>query len=261
MLGRTAAGLFWMARLLERAENTSRLVEAGFRMALTRSQSGEEEWRSVLVTAGCCDAYLQRHETIQGEKVADFALRDRTNPSSVISALHAARENARMTRTALTREMWEAINDFWMAVRDVLKVAGRRFPGTPILIAQTLVQGDEAPAQVARAIRRVAGAPRSPAIGAERRARRRRRRGGGGLAPDRRRRRRFGDADLWARDGHGDAAQCGVRLLAVAPPAGPRALGGGGGALGGGGAARAKGADDAQRGARIDGVARQRAIY
>lgn len=45
------------------------------------------------------------------------------------------------------------------AVRDVLKVAGRRFPGTPILIAPTLVQGDEAPAQVARAVRRVADAP------------------------------------------------------------------------------------------------------
>ena len=41
MLGRTASGLFWMARLLERAENTSRLVEAGFRMALTRTQPGE----------------------------------------------------------------------------------------------------------------------------------------------------------------------------------------------------------------------------
>ena len=65
MLGRTASGLFWMARLLERAENTSRLVEAGFRMALTRSQPGEEEWRSVLVTAGCCDAYLERHDAIE----------------------------------------------------------------------------------------------------------------------------------------------------------------------------------------------------
>lgn len=123
MLGRTASGLFWMARLLERAENTSRLVEAGFRMALTRTQPGEEEWRSVLVTAGCCDAYLARHDTITGDKVADFALRDRSNPSSVMSTLHAARENARMTRTALTREMWEAINDFWMAVRDALKRA------------------------------------------------------------------------------------------------------------------------------------------
>jgi uncharacterized alpha-E superfamily protein len=123
MLGRTASGLFWMARLLERAENTSRLVEAGFRMALTRTQPGEEEWRSVLVTAGCYDAYLARHDTITGEHVADFALRDRSNPSSVMSTLHAARENARMTRTALTREVWEAINDFWMVVRDALKRA------------------------------------------------------------------------------------------------------------------------------------------
>ncbi|MEE2922616.1 MAG: alpha-E domain-containing protein [Pseudomonadota bacterium] len=121
MLGRTASGLFWMARLLERAENASRLVEAGFRMALTRTQPGEEEWRSVIVTAGCCDSYLARHESISGGKVADFVLRDRSNPSSVMSALHAARENARMTRTALTREMWEAINDFWLAVQAALK--------------------------------------------------------------------------------------------------------------------------------------------
>lgn len=121
MLGRTAAGLFWMARYLERAENTARLVEAGYRMALTRSQSGEEEWGSVITTAGCRDSYLERHETIRGEKVTDFTLRDRNNPVSVVSALFSARENARMTRTALTREVWEAINDYWMAVRDALK--------------------------------------------------------------------------------------------------------------------------------------------
>ncbi|MFK7898374.1 MAG: exodeoxyribonuclease VII large subunit [Myxococcota bacterium] len=44
------------------------------------------------------------------------------------------------------------------AVRDVLKVASRRFPATPLLIAPTLVQGEEAPAQVAAAIERVAQA-------------------------------------------------------------------------------------------------------
>ena len=69
-------------------------MEAGFRMALTRSQPGEEEWRSVLVTAGCHDTYRARHDMIDGAKVADFALRDRSNPSSVLSTLHAARENA-----------------------------------------------------------------------------------------------------------------------------------------------------------------------
>ena len=123
MLGRTASGLFWMARYLERAENTARLVEAGFRMALTRAESGDEEWGSVITTARCKDAYLERYETIRPEKVIDFVLRDRSNPGSVISVLHLARENARMTRTALTRDMWEAINDFWMSVRDALKRA------------------------------------------------------------------------------------------------------------------------------------------
>ena len=123
MLGRSAVGLCWMARVQERAKDNSGLVEACCRMAITGTQPGEEEWRSVRGAAGWCDAYMGRHDTIRGDKVADFALRDRSDPSSVMSTLHAARENARMTRTALTREMWEAINDFWMAVRDALKRA------------------------------------------------------------------------------------------------------------------------------------------
>ncbi|MEZ5985207.1 MAG: alpha-E domain-containing protein [Hyphomonas sp.] len=130
MLGRTAAGLFWLARYLERAENTSRLAEAGFRMALTRAESDTEEWQSVITTAGCRESYLQKHETIRSDKILDFVLRDKENPNSVLCALHAARENARMTRTALTREVWEAINDAWMSVRDALRrpVAERELP-------------------------------------------------------------------------------------------------------------------------------------
>ena len=53
MLGRSANGITWMARYLERAENTARLLEVGFRMALTRGgDAAREEWRSVLVTTG-----------------------------------------------------------------------------------------------------------------------------------------------------------------------------------------------------------------
>ena len=51
MLGKTAGGLYWMFRLLERAENTARLIEAGFRIALTRSTDNESEWKSVVSTA------------------------------------------------------------------------------------------------------------------------------------------------------------------------------------------------------------------
>ena len=50
------------------------------------------------------------------------------------------------------------------AIRDVLQVASRRFPATPILIAPTLVQGDSAPDQIAQALARVAEMPDVDAI-------------------------------------------------------------------------------------------------
>lgn len=50
------------------------------------------------------------------------------------------------------------------AIRDVLKVASRRFPATPILISPTLVQGDSAPEQIAAALSRLAAFPDVDAI-------------------------------------------------------------------------------------------------
>ena len=140
MLGRTASGLFWMGRYLERAENTAGLVEAGFRLALTRAQGGEEEWGSVLTTAGVRKAYCERHDSISGALVTEYLLRHKENTGSVSSILHAARENARMTRTALTREVWEAINEFWLSGKEAL----RRSPGEsdlPSLLAQIRQHG------------------------------------------------------------------------------------------------------------------------
>ncbi len=122
MLGRTANGVFWMARYLERAENTARLLEAGFRMALTRDQvASHEEWRSVITTVGASWAYEAAHGTdYSGDRVWNFLLRDKANPGSVLAMIEGARTNARAVRTALTREVWEAVNESWMALREVL---------------------------------------------------------------------------------------------------------------------------------------------
>lgn len=121
MLGKTAAGLFWMFRFLERSENIARLVDAGFRIALTRLASAEDEWASVIATAGVRDAYLERYPEYKAASVVDFLLRDRSNPSSVMSVIDAARSNARLVRTALTREAWEATNECWMTVKALLQ--------------------------------------------------------------------------------------------------------------------------------------------
>lgn len=128
MLGKTAGGLFWMFRYLERSENTARLIEAGFRIALTRP--GAEEWASVLKTAAADQAYAAAHGAVEQAKVIDFLLRDASNPSSVMSSYAQARQNARLVRTAITREVWEAVNEAYMGLKQRLArpVAERDLP-------------------------------------------------------------------------------------------------------------------------------------
>jgi uncharacterized alpha-E superfamily protein len=120
MLGRTAGGLYWMFRYLERAEAVSRLIEAGFRIALTRSAAAEGEWASVVATAGAREAYLKTDSSFAAAPVIDFLLRDSANPSSVLSSIETARNNARLVRTALTREVWEATNESWLGLKSAL---------------------------------------------------------------------------------------------------------------------------------------------
>ncbi len=120
MLGKTAGGLYWLFRHLERSENTARLVETGFRIALTRADGTDDEWTSVLQTAAVDQIYAQLHGDIDQAKAIDFLLRDETNPSSVLTAISAARQNARLTRTHLTREVWEAVNDGYMILKETL---------------------------------------------------------------------------------------------------------------------------------------------
>lgn len=114
MLGRSAEDLFWMARYMERAENMARLLEVGHRLILLPHESGEEEWRSTLRSAGCEAGYVERHGTFETPRVVDYLLVDRENPSSVLSCLAAARLNARAQRTAITRDMWESMNSAWI---------------------------------------------------------------------------------------------------------------------------------------------------
>ncbi len=120
MLGKTAGGLFWMFRYLERSENIARLVNAGFRIALTRFDAADDEWASVVETTGVKTLYLEQHQQFDAASVIDFLLRDKTNPSSVISVVEAARNNARLVRASLTREVWEATNNCWMTLKSAL---------------------------------------------------------------------------------------------------------------------------------------------
>ncbi|MBB5700917.1 putative alpha-E superfamily protein [Ochrobactrum daejeonense] len=135
LLGRTANGLYWMFRYIERAENMARLVDAGLRMALTKTSDAPEEWSSVAVSAGANHGFSAKYDNYNAANVADFLLRDTDNPSSVMACFETARSNARMVRTALTREAWESVNEAWMSLKKSL-CKPLREPDLPQLLDQ-----------------------------------------------------------------------------------------------------------------------------
>ncbi len=110
-----------MSRYVERAENMARLAEVGFRVALTPDASAghQEDWRSMLTSAGVIDAFMERHGEISQDAALDFLLFDPDNPSSVRACMRAARTNARTVRTSITRDMWEAMNTTYLAFEAI----------------------------------------------------------------------------------------------------------------------------------------------
>ncbi len=120
MLGRTAGGLFWAFRYLERSDNVARLIDAGLDMAQSPASEVEDVWKSVLTTAGVHDDYQTANGGYEPSKVINFLLGDPDHPASVLSMIEAARNNARMVRTALTRETWEATNECWLRLSEAL---------------------------------------------------------------------------------------------------------------------------------------------
>lgn len=123
MLSRTADHLFWMARYVERAENTARLLGVNVLAALL-PQSPEDAERGWRATLGICElqpAYDARYGQLTPSDVLDFMVRDPANPSSIYSCLRAARENARAVRGTLTTELWETHNDTWLELERQLR--------------------------------------------------------------------------------------------------------------------------------------------
>ncbi|SIQ98139.1 alpha-E domain-containing protein [Pseudacidovorax sp. RU35E] len=123
MLSRTADHLYWMSRYTERAENTARMLDVNYQTSLL-PQSAEVAqlgWQGVLSISELRPAYFQKHDAITPEGVMEFMVKDENNPSSIVSCLKAARENARAVRGALTTESWETQNTTWLDVVRMLR--------------------------------------------------------------------------------------------------------------------------------------------
>lgn len=121
MLSSTADHLYWMARHMERAENTARMLDVTHHMSLlTHSTAGPNtEWNAMLSISGLHNEFAERELELTADNVIRFMALDESNSSSIYSSLCNARENARAVRGTITSEMWEALNHTWLDVREM----------------------------------------------------------------------------------------------------------------------------------------------
>ena len=123
MLSRTADHLFWMSRYTERAENTARMLDVNYQTSLLPQSAAVARvgWQGLLSISELLSTYNAKYGDIVQRDVMEFMVKDEENPSSIISCLRAARENARAVRGSLTTEAGETQNQTWLEARRMLR--------------------------------------------------------------------------------------------------------------------------------------------
>ena len=116
MLSRTADHLYWMARYMERAENTARMLDVNYQTSLLpqSTDAALNGWKGLLSISELSRDFAQHHGEVNARGVMSYMVSDEVNPSSIRNCLRAARENARAVRGTLTTEVWETQNQTWL---------------------------------------------------------------------------------------------------------------------------------------------------
>jgi uncharacterized alpha-E superfamily protein len=127
MLSRVAENLYWMARYLERAENTARLINVNANLLLDLPKSAQPGWEPLIEITVSGAIFRQIYQSADERSVVRFLIGDTANPGSILSSLAMARENARTVRDFIPREAWEQVNAVYLQAKSNLASGlGRR---------------------------------------------------------------------------------------------------------------------------------------
>ena len=121
MLGRYADNLYWMARYLERAENTARKIQAGLHYSITTKENNRNDLLEFLIDDYQIKNFKKKYNIASTQNVVNFLLRDEDNIDNIRNLLKKARLNGKIVRTALTREVSNSLNQSWLASEKLLK--------------------------------------------------------------------------------------------------------------------------------------------
>ncbi len=125
MLARDAENLYWMARYLERAENTARLIIKISDTLLDIPNGASLGWGTLLKVAGLDQLYQEYYDEANENDIMHFLIADERNPSSILSCVKYARENTRTLREMLPEDLWERINGLYLYIQNNLQDASK----------------------------------------------------------------------------------------------------------------------------------------
>ena len=126
MLSREGERVYWMARYLERVENTARLINVHTALLMDLPKQKEINWFTLIKIFNSERAYHQQYERIHEKDIMHFLVAEMNNASSLVQALSEARENIRTSLDVLPEEAWEQINELHLMVQGSLSAIGNR---------------------------------------------------------------------------------------------------------------------------------------
>jgi uncharacterized alpha-E superfamily protein len=122
-----AENVYWLARYLERAENSARLINVNSNLLLDLPPEYRPGWLALIDITGSRELFDKREKRIEERDIVHFLIADLDNPGSILASIRAARENARTLRDVLPNEVWEHLNELFMEIKEELPAAlGRR---------------------------------------------------------------------------------------------------------------------------------------
>ena len=122
MLSRVADCLFWLGRYVERAENYARFIDVNYNLSIDLPPEFREQWPPLIAATGDMEFYEELNgNNYNRESVIFFLAYDPRNPSAIISTVRLARENARIVREVIPREIWEVLNELHYYIQDVAR--------------------------------------------------------------------------------------------------------------------------------------------
>jgi uncharacterized alpha-E superfamily protein len=126
MLARVARNIYWLARYLERAENTARLINVHGHLLLDLPKDVAVGWEPLIAISGAQSLFAEYNDRADELKVVNFLLAESRNPGSIINSLASARENLRTTRDIIPREGWELVNELYLNTHKRLNLGVRK---------------------------------------------------------------------------------------------------------------------------------------